>query len=583
MKKTIMSALLCLSATLAGAQTMSDALNLSQTNYYGTARTMALGNAVTAVGGDLGTIGINPAGSAVAGYSQFTITPGLTIASTGASFAPSYNVTSGSQNYGEVNNVNKGRMTMPNVGLTCRFETGNAYGLKSMTFGVVSSMTNNFNMKATAVGTESTSSITGCFATMASSNADGYGHMLDPNILSSSNMFNNSSFRWNYLSAYDGGLINYNADAGTYYGSGELKYYNPGTGEYTYFVPGTLRNTISNVTSGSKNDMLFNLGLNFNDNFYLGFNVGIPSISYKSTEFFRETAVNPEDFPVTPEYNMNGAHVIESPTYYKGSTYQYSYAADVKGIYAKVGLIWLPTSSLRIGAAFQTPTGLLVNEIWEISQASYFENSNCDGSSYSPTGEYSYDLRTPYSMNAGLAYTIGKLGMLSVDYELTDFSVMKYSSSSSDFGDDGFYAVNRLNKLFCGVSHMLRAGAEVRINPALSLRAGYTVKTDPGKYYTDSDGDTVDAAYYDANFNYYENGSASLVDSHYFKAPVKSWSVGAGYASGRSFFADFALRQTIYPTTYYSPYANYLEDYDSPSAKMSRKLWEAVLTFGWRF
>ena len=65
--------MICVAAVLTSvyslsAQNMYDAINLSRNEYLGTARSMALGNAVTAVGGDLGMIGINPAGSAVASY-----------------------------------------------------------------------------------------------------------------------------------------------------------------------------------------------------------------------------------------------------------------------------------------------------------------------------------------------------------------------------------------------------------------------------------------------------------------------------------------------------------------------------------
>ena len=70
MRKTIITALLSLAAVAAGAQTLSEALNYSGNNYYGTARSIALGNAMTALGGDLGSVGINPAGSAVAPYSD---------------------------------------------------------------------------------------------------------------------------------------------------------------------------------------------------------------------------------------------------------------------------------------------------------------------------------------------------------------------------------------------------------------------------------------------------------------------------------------------------------------------------------
>ena len=75
MKKIFITVLLAGAAIGAGAQSMYDALNFSENRYYGTARSLAMGNAFTALGGDPGSIGINPAGSAVARYSQVTITP----------------------------------------------------------------------------------------------------------------------------------------------------------------------------------------------------------------------------------------------------------------------------------------------------------------------------------------------------------------------------------------------------------------------------------------------------------------------------------------------------------------------------
>ena len=74
-----MTILLMAIAASASAQNAYDALNFSESNYEGTARSVAMGNAFTALGGDLGAVTINPAGSAVAGYSQMSITPGFTI------------------------------------------------------------------------------------------------------------------------------------------------------------------------------------------------------------------------------------------------------------------------------------------------------------------------------------------------------------------------------------------------------------------------------------------------------------------------------------------------------------------------
>ena len=51
---------------------------LSDFQREGTARSVAMGNAMTALGGDLGAIGINPASSGVLRYSQITFSPSLT-------------------------------------------------------------------------------------------------------------------------------------------------------------------------------------------------------------------------------------------------------------------------------------------------------------------------------------------------------------------------------------------------------------------------------------------------------------------------------------------------------------------------
>ena len=84
MKRFFTIALLASAALTAGAQSVGDAYLYSQNQYSGTARSVGMGNAMTAVGGDLGSIVFNPAGSAVAGYSQFSITPDVTISSINA-------------------------------------------------------------------------------------------------------------------------------------------------------------------------------------------------------------------------------------------------------------------------------------------------------------------------------------------------------------------------------------------------------------------------------------------------------------------------------------------------------------------
>ncbi len=596
MKKIFISIFFAGFCIAAGAQTMYDAITFGSNNYYGTARTLGMGNAVTAVGADLGSVGINPAGSAVAGYSQFTVSPGAVFSSTEASWAPAYNYAGGSQKFSGSLPGSRNRFIVPNVGFSLQFETGRDYGIKNWTLGFMSNMTSNFCEEITAQGVNggegNLTSMAAAMA-MAAMSANSSGRMMDPGILDSSNPYS-SDYYWNPLAAYGSGLINYNPDVvnsdgsiGNYYGSNEFKEI---VGDQVfYFVPGTLYQSSSRVVLGSKNDITTNFAFNVNDNFFVGANISMPVINYKYREEFTEKAVSSHDFPVTPEYMSGGEHVVGSSTYFQSATYGYEYNSSASGINAALGFIWLPTRNLRLGAAFKTPTAYSIEEQWGIRIDTYFDDSSQNGYSYSPTAENTYEYRSPYTVDAGIAYTFGTLGLLSVDYELTDYSIMKYSESSGKlFSDDSFYFVNRLNKLFCGVTHSVRVGAEVNVLPFLSLRAGYNFTTNPERTYTDNEGYFVDAAYYADNFDFYENGGAYLQDPVYLKAPIRSVSCGIGYSSPGSFFADLALRRTSYPAQYFSPYDTYLYTADgnpiiSPCVQSTRKVIDAVVTFGWRF
>ena len=74
-----------MAATAVKAQSAYDAFNYSTQDYYGTARSIAMGNAFTALGGDMGGISINPAGSGVYRYSEIAFTLGGSFSRTNAS------------------------------------------------------------------------------------------------------------------------------------------------------------------------------------------------------------------------------------------------------------------------------------------------------------------------------------------------------------------------------------------------------------------------------------------------------------------------------------------------------------------
>ena len=569
MKKIFAATVLLCAAIGAGAQTMYDAIAYSQNNYYGTARSMALGNAMTAVGGDLGSIGINPAGSAVAGYGQFTITPGLTISSITSSYSPE-----GEKSYNFPNVLNNTKMNLPNVGFTMNYRTGRRHGVKAVTFGVLSNQTNNFNFAAEGYGQNSQTSKIAEFANAA------YGYA--ESVLAGYSSFNNSDVPWDILTAYQGGMYGPYGWDGLY--AGVTESISP-DGDYHY-VPGTLSQTSSLVKRGSKNDLILNLGLNISDQLYLGFNVGMPMARYRYSETFYEAAADPAQFPLVYE---DGSQLYT--TYFQRGSYNYLYDADISGVYAKVGVIFRQ-GPVRLGASFQTPTAYTVSESWSYYASTAFDDPYYDDNETSPLGEYSYNLRSPYRASFGAAYAFGRKGLVSVDYELADYSVMRFSQVHRDrMTNDDFAAQNWTNKYFAGLAHNVRVGAEWKLTPEVALRAGYSVATSPERWWTDSDGRTVTADDFNADFYTYFNRVKNLVTPHYYGDRTTSVSAGFGYSSPGSFFLDAAVRLTKYPTTTFAPYYDY-DSYDrngnllsvqAPRMLNERKLWNASLTLGWRF
>lgn len=576
MKRTIFTALLSLTAIAAGAQTMYDGLNYSQNNYYGTARSIGMGNAMTAVGGDLGSIGINPAGSAVAGYSQFTITPNLTISSMNASYS-AYPV-GGADRFTNEQNKRLTRFSMPNIGLTFNWKTGNGSGLKAITYGLVVNGTNNFTGKMLAGGRNDKTSYQSAMAVAA----DGYdmdflnGYSIDkdgkrvdrgwdyPYYYGDDfqNDPNKGKFApWNVIAnAQAGSIANYgDTDDPSYYWRYKATtegYSNTGekdaNGNYIYdiFLAGPLNQAYSRNITGSKYDVLFNVGFNFGDTFFVGANLGVTSLNYNYDECYKEAAENPSAFEI--DFGDKGK------TCFSDYRTRYSYTADGSGVFGKIGFLWRPVDGLRVGAAVQTPTIMEINERWIQDVNLNYTDASFNGSAKTPEGEYYYRLRSPYRLNAGAAFTFAGMALLSADYEMTDYSTMKFMSKDGGWSNDTFSSLNDQIRNCMGVSHMVRVGAEFKPLPEIAVRAGYNFTTTP-------------------EYVYEGNSKTKLNDR------INAFSVGLGYSSNGSFFADIAARMTMLADEYISPYADYLSDLASPMILNKRDIYNVTATIGWRF
>ncbi len=542
MKKTALAIIAAFMSFGAFAQTANDALLFSENEYEGTARTMAMGNAFTALGGDLGSIGLNPAGSAVAGYSQVTLTPGITISSSTAQGVSPYS--DGSLPYFE--RKMKSSMTnfaVPNLGVIINFDTHRTSGLKNFAFGIVVNKTASWDEDVYATGTNSTTSFMGSMAYDAT--MDG----LTGTDLNADDAFD--FMPWKPTVGYQSGMIStFGGYDDQFVGASELVYDN---GEVA--LGGLLNQSYGRRVKGEKYDYVINFGANISDFIYFGANLGISSLDYVYREYFREVAGDPADF----EIGLTSGETI----YFNDMRYQYDYAAAGTGYYGKFGVIVTPGAGIRVGAAIQTPTVTRIKEEWHHSGETTYTNSNYNAYAESPWGENEYKVVSPLRANFGFAYTIGKFGVVSADYELCSYNQMKFKSS--DYDRDYFENLNEDIKASFRTAHSLRVGAEFKPIAELAIRAGYGLTTSPEQYV-------------------YEVEGAS-------KIKTQNVSFGLGYSSKKSFFTDLAVRYNILADEYFMPYNDYMYDADgyivengfAPELLNKKNLWKVALTLGWRF
>lgn len=543
MRKTALIIIMTLAAVCGYAQTAYDALLFSENNYEGTARTMAMGNAFTALGGDLGSVGLNPAGSAVASYSQVTITPSLTISTSTTQGVSPYNNSTALPYFENKMRSSDTTPSMANLGFTLSFDTHRTSGVKNIVIGYVMNKSAGWNEDVYASGINSSTSFMGAMA---------YEATIDGLLGADLGAENAYDFMpWKPVVGYQSGMIStFGGYDDQYVGASEVIYDN---GEVA--IGGPLDQSYTRNAKGGKDDHLLNLAANISDFIYIGANIGFSSIDYGYDEYFREEAVDPSDFQIDMD---NGDRM-----YFNDMKYRYAYNATGTGYYGKFGVIVTPGYGFRIGAAIQTPTLNSITEKWYMAGETTYTDSRYNASAESPRGESTYRVVSPFRANFGLAYAFGNLGVISADYEVCDYGTMKYKTNGYD--RDYFEEVNRDIEERFGLSHILRAGLEVKPISSLAIRAGYRIATSSEHY------------------NYWEE-----------ELPVsltQNVSFGLGYDSGKSFFSDLAVRKTILPDEYFMPYSDYMYDEDgyvienafAPEILNQRSLWKVLLTFGWRF
>lgn len=563
MKKTALTILLTVASSVcAFAQTAYDAWLFSENNYEGTARSVAMGNAFTALGGDLGAVSINPAGSAVAGYSQITLTPSLTFSTNTATGVP-YDG-SADPYFQRTMKSKRTRAGIPNVGFTFNFNTGRTSGLKGVTVGFILNRTNSWCEDIYASGTNSQTSFLAALASDATFEIEdlNYANPTADPPYSKVDYMSEDAYKymnWQNTVGYRSGMFSaFDAAGQKFAGATEMILENG-----NLMQAGDVQQTYGRQVDGSKYEYVFNIGANISDFVYIGFNLGVNSLSYDYTHYFKEAAVDPILF----ENRFTDSNGVESVTYFHNATYRHNYSVDGSGIFGKLGIIVTPGAGLRFGATVQTPTSTTIKEQWQDMGSTTFSDSKFSAEAESEPGRNEYSFNSPWRFGLGAAYTLGKIAVISADYEVAGYGGMKFKTDRHDMSEadyEYFTDINEDIQASYGAAHYLRLGAEFKPINVLAVRAGYNLGTAAQKKYYDS----------------FENDYLDLEQTY-----TQNISFGVGYSSKKSFFADLACRYTFRTHEFIYPYSDYLADYGtfSPEIRNTHSNWKLLLTLGWRF
>jgi len=525
-------ALLCTVGQAAGAQTIHDALRFSREDLYGSARSMAMGNAMTAIGGDIGALSVNPAATGVYRYSEFVITPGL----------DSY---TGTSNYlGSSAKDSKTRFILGNVGFVGYVPTGHHSGLLNINWSVSGNQTGGYVSRTAASGRDAASSWLASKADQATL----YGYNSDA-------LSYTSGAPWDINAAYQSWQLN-----NFWYGDTPDNYtYLANTENMDLTTPnGRLDQQYSRESWGYTYDFTANVSGNVSNKFFFGLNLTAQSIYYTDREYYREQAVNKYDFEAGFEY-MN---------------YYYNRTTRGTGFKLSAGFIYRPVAGLSIGASITTPTWKRMRDFWTQDVSAYSDEfSGKEQYSNSPEGEARYRMTTPFQWNVGLGYTIGKFAILSVDY--SNYNPSKVVFKSDNAG--GYYGdVNSAVESLLKTYHTVRAGAEVRVAKGVAIRGGYNLMTAPIDTYV----------FYGDDLDRYCSGNKRQSWSVGLGYRTNYFFVDIAFQQQLNNVSEYLLYDDYYDLSYdthtqtYGRNGDYVE---APLLRESFKPWKLLISLGFKF
>ncbi len=560
MKKRLMFLVTgCAISAYSYAQSAIDAYRFSQPDMKGTARFMSMGGAFGALGGDLSTLSQNPAGIGVYRSNEIGFTVDLDLQkSTAESMGNKTGVDQTKfllNNIGGVATFRIPSATIPNINLGFTYNKGASFNRKyegriprlnmSMT-NYIAGLANNAGLTVADVQSET--------------NYDPY-NPTDGGIAAP----------WLTILGYDGMLINPNGNPDNPTWSGQW-----GTGSNIDGVnyPATSGSGYFNIVEkGSVDEYNIALGGNIANKVFWGMNFDIVNFDYRLQSLWGENLEN------AWVENVQTNEIGQTSSNWNISNY---YRANGTGFNYQLGVIVKPIQELRLGLAFHTPTWYNLTETFGADVYGDFYNTKVMATTNNGVLGYNdVNFRTPWKLIASAAGVIGTNFIVSFDYEWQNYQHMKFSEPSynnyyydyvsmpgSPFNSDIYYDTNQDIKDYYRQTNTIRLGAEYRITPKFSVRAGYSFVSSPVKS--------------EAKENKMSIITAGTVPNYRLDNDTYYITCGLGYRTG-GFYADLAYVYKNMSSEYHAFTPDPSTDVVSPQAKLTFNNSQLVLSCGYKF
>ena len=573
MKKSIIACAAVLTGTAAFAQSAVDAYRLSQPDMKGTARYMSMAGAFGALGGDLSVLSHNPGGIGVYRNSEVGFTLDLDVQHSEST-----------SNMGK-NGVDQTKFLLNNIGFvwTLRLPSSSCPNL-NVGFTYNKNASFNRRYRGNINLSNSLSNYIAAVTTAGGYNADqlsGAGND-DP--------YNPSSgygAPWLSILGYNSYLISSVSDnefIGQWGSAYELDGSPAATSGTGYFDV---------QESGAIDSYNIALGGNIANVVFWGMDVDITHMNYNLTPQWSERL---ENAVVGDDYG----DLWIMPARWALNNF---YNCSGTGFNYKFGVIVKPIQEFRLGFSFETPTWYSLTETFNANVNYRYGDEQPEVSETNDgfPGTNDINFRTPWKINASAAAVLFNRLIISAEYEWTQYKGMKYSAPSYWGGDywypdydpwypwdyysaspaaydpyvsnDSFYYTNQdIKETYCN-TNTLRLGAELRVLPQLSVRAGYSFVSSP-----------VNTKVKNSMIE-----TAGTIPNYRFDNTTNYITCGLGYRI-KSFYIDLAYVYKHMTSEYhaYSPWypqsvSNNQEMIPSPVSSLSLNNSQIVLSAGFKF